>query len=52
MTILSKESIYLGFAYSFRGLVHSYHKGEHDSIQGDMHDVGEIAEILHSDPRW
>lgn len=29
---LLKEGIWLRFAYSFRGLVHCHHSGEHDSM--------------------
>jgi hypothetical protein len=33
---LIKESIYLGLAYSFRGLVHYHHCVKHISTQADM----------------
>lgn len=42
-----KESISLGLAYRFGGLVH-YHRGrEHGSTQAGGHGAGEIAESLH-----
>jgi hypothetical protein len=39
---LIKESIALGLAYSFSGLVH-YHGGKHGGVQGDM--------VLHPQPQ-
>ena len=33
---LIKENIYLGLAYSFRGLVRYHHGGKHGSIQADL----------------
>ena len=33
---LIKENIYLGLAYSFRGLVHYHHGEKNGSIQVDM----------------
>jgi hypothetical protein len=32
----NKESISLGLAYSFRGLVHYHHVRDHDGMQADM----------------
>ena len=32
---LIRKLIYLGLAYSFRGLVHYHHGGEHGSMQAD-----------------
>jgi hypothetical protein len=31
-----KEKHFIGAGLQFRGLVHYYHGGQHDSIQGDM----------------
>jgi hypothetical protein len=31
-----KENIYLGLAYSFRGLVHYHHGRKHGTVQADM----------------
>jgi hypothetical protein len=36
MATLIKENMQLGLAYSFRGLVHCHHGGEHGSLQADM----------------
>ena len=36
MTTLGKDSIYLRFAYSFRGLVHYHHGRGHDCMLVDM----------------
>ena len=33
---LIKDNIYLGLAYSFRGLVHYYHGRKHGNVQADM----------------
>ena len=33
---LIKENILLGLAYSFRGLVHYHHGGEHGSVQAEI----------------
>lgn len=48
MEILIKESIYLGLAYSFRGLVRYYHGGKHGSIQIHMV-LGKKLKVLHPD---
>ena len=34
-TILTKEKISLGLAYSLRDLVHCHHSGKHDSVQAN-----------------
>ena len=44
----SYKGKYLIGAYSFRGLVHYYHGGKHDSVQADM--VLEMKlRVLHLD---
>lgn len=43
MTVLIEKGIYLGLAYSFRGLVHCYHAREHWQYTG-RHGAGEAAE--------
>lgn len=35
-TVLTKESISLELAYSFRGLVHCHYGGKHGGVQTDM----------------
>jgi hypothetical protein len=39
--ILIKESISLGLAYSFRGVVHYHHDGKH----GSMHGMGRVRRL-------
>ena len=39
----------MGLAYSFRGLVHYHHGGEHGSMQADM--VLDQLGVLHLDPK-
>ena len=46
---LIKANIYLGLAYSFKGLVHYPHGGKHGSIQADL--VLEELRVLHLDPK-
>lgn len=43
-----KESIYAGFAHSFRDLVHYHHSGEHHSIQAEMMMETKLK-VLHPD---
>jgi hypothetical protein len=45
---LIKENIYLGLAYSFRGLVRYHHGGKHGSIQADLVLEKELR-VLHLD---
>jgi hypothetical protein len=46
---LTKESISLELAYSFRGLVHYRHGRKHGSMQARM--VLEELRVLHHDPK-
>jgi hypothetical protein len=44
------EDTYLGLAYSFRGSVHYFHGGKHDSIWADVVLEKELR-VLNVDPR-
>ena len=46
--ILIKKNIYLGLAYSFRGLVYYHHGGKHGSVQVNMVLERELR-VLHPD---
>lgn len=50
MANVIKENIYLGLAYSFRGLIRYHHGEKHDGMQADIL-LKKEPRVLHLDPQ-